>query len=244
MTIPLINVLDYGYVKYVNSMGNETSIIEAARMSTSGSFVSWEPYDHHPKGDVGLLDYLYRNKHMSPFEMCELIVDVQLPIFVAREWMRHRTFSFNEFSARYSVMSNIHYTPSVDRLKQVGATKAESIKKEMMDEQHNTFSFYEAWLEEGVPKELARINNPVSSYTKMRVKANLRNWLQFLDLRLRNNAQYEIRVYAEAISDIIKNLWPKTYELFQRYTLNGVSIPKAEYDRLKDIEFRIKSLEK
>jgi thymidylate synthase (FAD) len=131
-------VLDHGYVKLIDHMGTDESIIEAARMSTGKGFVSWNPYyicnhclntdvhfsscgykekalTHMPRGDAGLLEHLYKNKHMTPFEMCELSIEVQAPIFVFREWHRHRTQSYNEFSARYSQMFNLHYVPEADR---------------------------------------------------------------------------------------------------------------------------------
>lgn len=230
-------VLDHGYVRYVAHMGNDASIIESARMSTSGSFVSWDPYEGHPKGDAGLLDYLYRNGHLSPFEMCDLVIEVQAPIMVVREWFRHRTFSYNEFSARYSEMPNDHYVPSRERI----ASKSCDCKddqcgwvRDIRDEQDSVYENYRAMLDDDVLKEVARINTPISRYTKFRAKGNLRNWLQsFLSLRLRPNAQWEIRQYADVVASLVATLWPRTWELFVEHDLNGARLSASEIDFLR-----------
>ncbi len=214
-----IEVLDHGYVKYIAHLGNDEAIIDAARMSTNGGFVSWEPYEGHPKGDLGLLTYLYKNQHMSPFEMGDLIVEVQAPIFVVREWHRHRTMAYNEASARYAVMPDLHYLPPVERMvkqdqknKQAGAEArlegalAVTVQELMKREQRWLYDDYAALIEEGLAREVARINTPVSRYTRFRAKANLRNWLGFLHLRLAPNAQWEIRVFADAVATLVKQL--------------------------------------
>lgn len=242
-------VLDNGYVRVVDWMGKEESIIEAARMSTSGSFVSWEPYEDHPRGDKGLLGYLWREGHHTPFEMCELLVEVQTPLFVAREWMRHRTFSYNELSARYVQMPDLHYVPSKDRMVRQGKhnkqdssadklpeATADGIIWGIQNEQEIVYRNYEDALELGLSKEVARVNTPVSRYTRFRVKGNLRNWLHFLKLRMASNAQYEIRVYAECIATEVKRLWPHTWALFEEWDLYGQRISRSqaeEYARLK-----------
>ena len=235
-------VLDHGYVKYIDAMGNDESIIEAARMSTNGGFVSWEPYEGHPKGDAGLLSYLYRNQHMTPFEMCDLIIEVRAPIFVAREWMRSRTQSYNEASARYAVMPDWHYIPEIDRMvkqssgnKQAGGVERLSVVDSIVvqdtiaSEQRRIYEGYSQALDKGLAREVARINTPVSRYTKFRAKANLRNWLQFLHLRMAENAQMEIRVYANAVAELVKEFWPRTYALFEEHTLHGKHLSRTEW---------------
>jgi thymidylate synthase (FAD) len=236
-----IKVLDNGYVLKIASMGDEELIIRAARQSTDGSFVSWGPYEGHPKGDAGLLSYLYRNQHMTPFEMCELTVEVQLPIFVAREWMRHRTFSYNEASARYSVMPNIHYVPERNRItKQAKTNKqssgdewvepniAEAVVGYMAHEQKLIYKAYQGIIDSGVAREVARINTPVSRYTRFWCKGNLRNWLHFLKLRMDAGAQLEIREYANAIGDLIAEQWPLTWNLFVNHDLHSRKLSQSE----------------
>lgn len=236
-----IKVLDHGYVKLINYMGTDETIVEAARMSTDKGFQGWEK-------DANFLDFLWRHKHTSPFEMCELAIEVQAPLFVFREWHRHRTQSYNEFSARYSVMPNLHYVPSTDRLvPKVTANKQESSVKEIKlqeellernhsrikDEQEDIYYRYEAMLEDGVPKEVARINTPVSRYSKMRAKTDLLNWLRFLNQRMRPNAQYEIRQYAEAVASLISRLWPRTWNVFEEHDLYSIHLGKSELIALR-----------
>lgn len=235
-------VLDGGYVKLIDWMGNEESIIEAARMSTDGGFVSWEPYENHPKGDQGLLSYLWREGHHTPFEMCELLLEVEAPVFVLREWMRHRSFSYNELSARYTQMPNKHYVPPADRMVRQGVRNKQGSSSEALDpavahvlqdcfrrEQQAIYEMYEDALNEGLVREVARINTPVSRYSRMRVKGNLRNWMHFLELRTAPNAQAEIRQYAEAISDIVLDLWPRTYVLFEEWNRYGARLSRSQY---------------
>jgi thymidylate synthase (FAD) len=225
-------ILDHGYVKLVDHMGKDESIIEAARMSVDKGFISWEPYEDHPEGDMGLLRYLYKNKHHTPFEMCQLKIEVMAPIFVFREWHRHRTQSYNEMSARYIPMPDVHYVPSIERIminagaknKQAGTVKDAEFP--MTEERAALFRFeleeiykrvealYKFSLNMSVPKELARLPIPVARYSKMQVSANLRNWLAFLTLRMDPAAQWEIRQYANAVGTIIQELYPRTWELF------------------------------
>lgn len=237
-------VLDNGYVKVVDWMGSEESIIEAARMSTDGGFVSWEPYEKHPRGDHGLLAYLWREGHHTPFEMCELLLEVEAPIFVLREWMRHRTFSYNELSARYTQMPNTHYVPGADRMVRQSKSNKQGSAVELLDadvghlirdsfgrEQQAIYEMYEDALNEGLVREVARINTPVSRYSRMRVKGNLRNWLHFLKLRMAPNAQYEIRTYAECIgNNVVNALWPRTFALFEEWDRTGVRLSRQQYE--------------
>lgn len=276
----MIKVLDKGYVKYVAHMGDDSTVIEAARMSTGKGFLGWEPgiccvkcahpasalkwngdedgpcpaggthriADH--KGDAHLLEFLYRNEHMTPFEMCELHIEIQAPIFVFRELMRHRTFSWNEFSARYAQMPNEHYVPDSKRFlpvysgskQQTSEATArieanldiDAARYTVSAEQEAVYESYEKMLRFGVPKEVARLNTPVSRYSKARMKANLRNWLQMLALRLPENVQWETRMFAQAAAGIVKGLWPRTYALFEEHTLNAVTVSKSELAELAE----------
>ena len=253
-----IELLDHGYARLIESWGSDERIIEAARMSTDKGFNGWGPvmcpvctgpidnpvFDDRvvPKdctrckgtmkvpGDERLLAYLYRNKHSTPFEMAGLTIEVKAPIFVFRQWHRHRTQSYNEMSARYTPLPNENYIPTISRLmvnstknKQAGTAKeAETLTKQhAIDFQHTLIRHYEEAqnayefaLRSGVPKELARIHLPVARYSRMRASANLRNWLAFLTLRMHSHAQMEIRVYAEAVGRFIQESFPRTWELF------------------------------
>jgi thymidylate synthase (FAD) len=240
-------ILDHGYVEVVESWGGDDRIIEAARMSTAKGFQGWGPV--HPQsclasaygateadctcknpqpGDEKLLAYLYRNNHATPFEMAGLIVEVQAPIFVFREWHRHRTQSYNELSARYTPLPDVNYLPTVERLmvdggankqaqstgRRLSALEAESFRRQVEESYRHSQSLYEAALASGVPKELARIHLPVGRYSRMRASANLRNWLAFLTLRMAANAQWEIRQYANAVGEIVAERFPRTWALF------------------------------
>ncbi len=181
-------------------------------------------------GDEKLLGYLYRNKHSTPFEMAGLTIEVKAPIFVFRQWHRHRTQSYNEMSARYTPLPNQNYIPTVERLmanatknKQAGKVAGAGdlteddarIFQQQLERQYTAAEeTYQDALRQGVPKELARLGLPVARYSRMRASANLRNWLGFLTLRLDPHAQYEVRVYAEAIGAFIQNAFPRTWELF------------------------------
>jgi thymidylate synthase (FAD) len=255
-----IKVLDHGYVALVETWGSDERIVEAARMSTQGGFKGWGPGVqcrycgsaerqtvadhggcaasggdcdmglHGPPGDEKLLKFLYTNNHATPFEMGGIIVEVQAPIFVFREWHRHRTQSYNEASARYAPLPAVDYVPTLDRTligadgnKQAGtvvgsATITRRVAAEWLNElvylQTNVERHYQKGLESGVPKELARLAMTVGRYSKMRASANLRNWLGFLTLRMDSKAQWEIRQYANAVSEFVKQSFPRTHALF------------------------------
>lgn len=269
------DVLDHGYVAYVEHWGSDERVIEAARMSTDKGFQGWGPlcatcgnaewsitvpghYIHvgdsesylHARdkygadpvctkcggidvkiGDEKLLRYLWENNHATPFEMAGAIVEVQAPIFVFREWHRHRTQSYNELSARYTPLPDVNYIPTVERLmlgsdgknKQAGTVKGAAVLTEENAKlyQHRLQIGYEdaerdyqRALADGVPKELARLIIPVGRYSRMRASANLRNWLGFLTLRQDSKAQWEIRVFADAVHDILVRHFPRTLALF------------------------------
>lgn len=226
-------VLDHGYVKFIECWGTgldgvdlkdyEVGIIEAARQSTQGTFRGWE-------NDQKLLDFLYKNNHSTPFEFSGMTIEIRAPIMVFREWHRHRTQSYSEASARYSPLEELDYVPLVDRiiLNEAGANKqAQAVKGTTLDPVYAyewvkklewfyqvANDFYNEGLSKGIPKELARLPMPVGHYSKMRATTDLRNWLSFMTLRCDPKAQYEIRQYANVVSDIIKEKFPKTYKLF------------------------------
>lgn len=223
-----MKILDHGYVRLVETYGSDSSIIEAARMSTGKGFVGWGTPES--KGDEKLLRYLWENKHATPFEMGGAIIEVKAPIFIFREWHRHRTQSYNEMSARYIPLPDENYIPTIERLmvnskknKQAGVIKGAAVltvrgAEEYTDRLRTMYKmqqeFYEAALGQGVPKELARNHLPVGRYSRMRAAANLRNWLAFLTLRHHSAAQWEIQQYAIAVHEILAEYFPYTLELF------------------------------
>ena len=248
-----VQVLDHGYLEYIEHYGSDERIIEAARMSTGKGFLGWEAgvcptcYGHSDinlgrrcndcndtgkiPGDLGLLRRLWVKKHATPFEMAGLIVEVQAPIMVFREWHRHRTQSYNEMSARYVPLPDVNYIPSVDRLlmgsdgknKQAGTIKgagvldedsAEGYRLALRDMYAQQEGLYQTALMGGVPKELARIHLPVGRYSRMRAAANLRNWLAFLTLRMAEDAQWEIRQYTNEVGKLVAHYYPRTWSLF------------------------------
>lgn len=220
------SVLDHGYIKVVESWGSDERIIEAARMSTAKGFQGWGTPDQ--PGDERLLRYLYTHKHMTPFEMCGMTIEVQAPIFVFREWHRHRTQSYNELSARYTPIPDVNYVPSIERLlltssanKQAQSTgaalsaySAQCFRQHLIEHYADCETLYQSALSDGVPKELARLCIPVGRYSRMRASANLRNWLAFLTLRMDDAAQWEIRQYANAVGTVIAARFPRTWDLF------------------------------
>lgn len=222
-----MQVLDNGYVTLVESWGSDERIIEAARMSTAKGFTGWGTPD--APGDEKLLAFLWNNKHATPFEMAGLTLEVQAPIFVFREWHRHRTQSYNELSARYTALPDLFYVPSVDRMmaarqsatnkqgSEAGFTTfvAEAYREALSEHYARCRNVYEAMLAEGVAREIARLVIPVAQYSRMRASANLRNWLAFLSLRMAPNAQWEIRQYANCVGKIIAERFPRTWELFK-----------------------------
>jgi thymidylate synthase (FAD) len=247
-----IKVLDHGYCALIESWGSDERIIEAARMSVQKGFVGWQKCSScgevDPKGssctkhsaglhhyeplDEKLLAYLWKNKHVTPFEMAGMTIEVQAPIFVFREWHRHRSQSYNEMSARYAPLPDVNYIPSVERLmmnagtsnKQAGTTVGSDVLtedkaitfQEMLDVRYEQMErTYQSALQAGVPKELARLILPVGRYSKMRASANLRNWLGFLILRMDPAAQWEIRQFANAVGVFIEESFPRTWALFR-----------------------------
>jgi thymidylate synthase (FAD) len=223
-----VQILDHGYVEEIEHWGSDERIVEAARMSTGKGFLGWGTAEK--PGDEKLLKYLMENRHHTPFEMAGLVIEVQAPIMVFREWHRHRTQSYNEMSARYTPLPDVNYIPTVERLlinsktnKQAGVVKGAA---ELTEKRAGWFqaaisahysvaeAIYQEALAAGVPKELARVHLPIGRYSRMRASANLRNWLAFLTLREAPAAQFEIRMYAHAVSAIIAELFPRTHALY------------------------------
>lgn len=183
-------------------------------------------------GDEKLLRFLYENKHATPFEMGGLVIEVQAPIFVFREWHRHRTQSYNELSARYTPLPDVNYIPTVERLLMHSTSNKQAARAsgahELTIEQAHGFrasleksyaaaqDLYQSALAAGVPKELARVHLPVGRYSRMRASANLRNWLAFLTLRMATAAQWEIRQYANEVCTLVAQAFPRTHELFAK----------------------------
>lgn len=207
-------------------------LLEGPNYSTEGPCIEGKTHDYKTQaGDEKLLRYLWTHKHATPFEFAGAILEIQAPIFVFREWHRHRTQSYNEMSARYAPLPDVNYIPTVERLmlggghltKQAAASDgaaplteagAESFQTKLAEIYKTTQALYEYALAKGVPKELARVVLPVGRYSRMRAAANLRNWLGFLSLRMAKDAQWEIRQYAGAVHDLLKREFPRTLALF------------------------------
>ena len=236
-----IPLLDYGFVRVVDYMGDDSAVVQAAR-------VSYGKGTRRVSDDRRLIRYLMRHRHTTPFEMCEIKLHVKLPIFVARQWIRHRTANVNEYSSRYSILDREFYIPSPEviagqslsnrqgRGEQLPAIEAVRVQELLREDALRAHEHYEELLNEdpagnardtgrvGLARELARINLSLNYYTQWYWKIDLHNLLNFLSLRADPHAQYEIRVYAEAILDTIVKSWvPLTYEAFCDYMLNSRS---------------------
>lgn len=216
-----LQVLDHGYVECNEPENGPGSLCKQCRGEKT--FVN-------KPGDEKLLRYLYEHKHATPFEMAGMVIEVQAPIFVFREWHRHRTQSYNELSARYTPLPDLNYVPSLDRMlvhsktnKQAGTVSTAAyltsdVASDLIEEE-KAFNaaaerFYQKKLQAGVAKELARTHLGFSRYSRMRASANLRNWLGFLTLRMDPAAQWEIQEYARAVALRIEHAFPRTYSLF------------------------------
>jgi thymidylate synthase (FAD) len=273
-----IKLLDHGYLTLIDSMGTDRTIIESARMSTDKGFLGWgfrcencgHDYGETSRlvagnwhvcpsckldgkivhGDTKLLAYLYENRHDTPFEMCEIVFEVKAPIFVFREWHRHRTESYNEMSARYIPIPDEHYTPAVDRCivpagrnRQANGTRTlpgELCRSEidgwlerLAHAYRVTEEVYQEGLALGIPKEIARCPMAVARYSKMRAKANLRNWMAFLTLRSDDAAQHEIRQYAYAAGWFLSKLYSHTWNLFLNHERRAPSIDHEGFLRME-----------
>jgi len=221
-----IKCLDHGFVRLVDHMGSDLSIVRNARVSYDAE---WRAGDD-AGSDARLINYLYKNGHNTPFEAVTVTFDVKAPIFVYRQWHRHRTQSYNELSARYRELPEEFYVPEPSLIttqstdnKQMRTTEqhpdAESIRNKIIASNRYAFSQYKKMLEMGCPRELARSVLPVGTYSHMFATANLHNWFRFLAERLHPHAQYEIRVYAEAILQLLEPIAPVAVNAFKTHTL-------------------------
>lgn len=232
-----IPCLDRGFVYLVDYMGGDASIVQAARVSYGLGTKSVSE-------DRGLIRYLMRHQHTTPFEMVELKFHVKLPIFVARQWIRHRTASVNEYSGRYSIMPDEFYVPRPEDVtlqsrsnRQGGGDGVEpavaaEVVRILETEQRRVRAGYDRMVELDIRRELARINLGVSQYTEWYWKNDLHNVFRFLQLRMDPHAQYEIRVYAEAMAQIVRAVVPIAWEAFEDYQLHAVRFSRLELDAL------------
>jgi len=204
--------LNAGFVRLVDYMGSDESIVQAARVSYGKGTKSVNE-------DRGLIRYLMRHQHTTPFEMVELKFHVKLPIFVARQWIRHRTANVNEYSGRYSVMKDEFYVPEDLRSR---------VLEILLTSQQKLYAEYEQMLESDIARELARVNLPLSLYTEWYWKIDLHNLFHFLQLRIDPHAQYEIRAYGEAMAEITKRVAPLAWEAFEDYTLKSKQFSRLE----------------
>jgi len=245
-----IPVLDHGFVRVIDYMGDDGAVVQAAR-------VSYGRGTRKVSEDRGLIQYLMRHRHSTPFEMCEIKFHVKLPIFVARQWIRHRTANVNEYSARYSILDNEFYVPAPEQLAAQsaanrqgrgelleGAEAAEVLELLRSDAARN-YDHYARMLNEredgsridpartGLARELARMNLTLGFYTQWYWKTDLHNLMHFLSLRADPHAQYEIRVYAEAMMDVLRRWVPLTAEAFEEYRLNATMLSKCGLEVVK-----------
>ncbi len=229
-----LDVLDHGFVRLVDYLGGDARIVQSAR-------VSYGEGTKTVREDRALIDYLLRNQHTSPFEQVILTFHVKMPIFVARQWIRHRTARVNEISGRYSVMRDEFYLPrpfevrfQSERNKQ-GSTAAEvpeALRERVIaalgEGQQRTYAAYEGMLEDGIARELARVNLPLSLYTEMYWQIDLNNLFHFLRLRLDWHAQYEIRAYGDAIGRCVQAVAPMAFEAFEEHVLHARTLSRGE----------------
>ena len=236
-----IPILDHGFIRVIDYMGDDTSIVQAAR-------VSYGKGTKKVSTDSGLIKYLMRHWHSTPFEMCEIKYHVKLPIFIARQWIRHRTANVNEYSARYSILDKEFYLPAVENLAAqsqsnrqgrgdvLSGDQAKKVLDLLKQDAEQTYANYETMLNErydgsvidekqvGLARELARMNLTLNTYTQWYWKTDLLNLMNFLRLRAEHHAQYEIRAYADAMLDTVKRWVPITYEAFLDYRVGGTEV--------------------
>lgn len=239
-----LKVLDHGFVRVIDYMGDDSAIVQAAR-------VSYGKGTKKVNQDQGLINYLMRHRHTTPFEMCEIKFHIKLPIFVARQWIRHRTASVNEYSARYSVLDKEFYIPEPQHLAAqskinnqgrgeiLEGAEADRVLTLLKQDSLLTYSHYQEMLnldesgqpvdddKSGLARELARMNLPVNYYTQWYWKINLHNFMHFLSLRADPHAQYEIRAYADVMLDILQRWVPMSYHAFMEYRKHGAHLSRT-----------------
>ncbi len=242
-----IPVLDHGFVRVVDYMGDDAAIVQAARVSYGTGTKS-------VRDDAGLIRYLMRHRHTTPFEMCEIKYHIKLPVFVARQWIRHRTANVNEYSARYSILDREFYIPAPEQLAAQSTAnrqgrgdvlegdEAARVLAILKEDSARCYDHYEEMLNEGpggepadperqgLTRELARMNLPLNIYTQWYWKTDLHNLLHFLSLRADSHAQYEIRVFADAMLETVKAWVPTVYEAFLDYRMGGAMLSAKALD--------------
>ena len=247
-----IEVLDHGFVRVIDYMGDDSSVVQSAR-------VSYGKGTKKISNDKGLIKYLMRHRHSTPFEMCEIKFHIKLPIFIARQWIRHRTANVNEYSARYSILDKEFYIPSAENLaaqSQINNQgrgdaltddEASNVIQILKNDAEQTYANYETLLNEnssggvldegksGIARELARMNLTLNTYTQWYWKIDLNNLLHFLALRADDHAQYEIRVYADVMLDLVKKWVPLTYEAFEDYRMGGTELSGKEIKLMRKL---------
>ena len=243
-------VLDHGFVRVVDYMGDDAAVVQAAR-------VSYGKGTKKVREDAGLIRYLMRHWHSTPFEMCEIKFHIKLPIFVARQWIRHRTANVNEYSARYSILDKEFYIPAPDQLAAQSSAnrqgrgavlegaEAEEALRLLRRDAEQTYATYDYFLNEGedgepanpnrqgLARELARMNLTLNTYTQWYWKVDLHNLMHFLRLRADPHAQYEIRVFADVMIDVLERWVPATFAAFQDYRLTGTTLSGPALDAVK-----------
>jgi len=235
-------VLDHGFVRVIDYMGDDAAIVQAAR-------VSYGAGTKKVSNDEGLIRYLMRHWHSTPFEMCEIKLHVKLPVFVARQWIRHRTANVNEYSARYSILDREFYTPAPEHLAAqsdvnnqgrgavLEGAEAARVLDILKGDAARAYDHYEEMLstegKQGLARELARMNLPASIYTQWYWKTDLHNLFHFLRLRADAHAQYEIRVYAEAIARLVADWVPLAWGAFEDYRMGGTQLSRQAIDCLR-----------
>lgn len=243
-----IKCLDHGFIYLVDYMGNDEAVVQAAR-------VSYGSGTKQVSTQEGLIRYLRRNAHNTPSEMIELKFHCKMPIFVARQWIRHRTANVNEYSGRYSEMLDEFYLPQVHVLKSQSKTnkqgRADELSPELQEkvlnllkaEYESQYGIYKELLAMDLTRELARIGLSVANYTQWYWKIDLHNLFHFLHLRLDEHAQYEIRVYAEAMATIVRDLAPISYKAFEDYQLYAMNFSRLELNILSSYSWPMKENE-
>lgn len=244
-------VLDHGFVRVVDYMGDDNAIVQAAR-------VSYGKGTKKVNQDKGLIRYLMRHWHTTPFEMCEIKFHIKLPMFVARQWIRHRTANVNEYSARYSILDKEFYIPEPQHLapqssqnhqgragEPLEGEEAKRVLEILKDDAARSYDHYEELMNEdaqgnikdenrrGLARELARMNLPVNAYTQWYWKIDLHNLMHFLMLRADSHAQYEIRAFADVMIDVLEKWVPHAYEAFRDYRLTAAHVSGPGLDVLK-----------
>lgn len=240
------DVLDHGFVRVVDAMGDDAAVVQAAR-------TSYGTGTKEVNEDRGLIRYLMRHWHTTPFEMAEIKLHVKLPIFVARQWIRHRTANVNEYSARYSILDREFYIPELEHIGMQSTTNAQgqgelaeqearedfqSMLKHTSNQAYDKYEHYAGDVEDGgkgIARELARMNLPPNIYTQWYWKVDVHNLMHFLRLRADPHAQREIRVYADAMLEMLRMWMPQTHEAFWDYRMEAVTLSAHEYEIIRQL---------